>query len=97
MTFQSCQLQLWPFRAANRGEPILGRHGAMPHGDVVCIDSRCIAGEKSRTARYLLDDGLQAVLKFAAELGAGDERAHVERHDHTVLRAQRLQVCQSQG
>ena len=35
----------------------------------------------------LLEDGLQALLELAAELGAGDERAEVERDDPLVLEA----------
>ena len=34
-----------------------------------------------------LEDGLQALLEFAAELGAGDEGAHVEGDDVLVLQA----------
>ena len=33
----------------------------------------------------LLEDGLEAVLELAAELGAGDERAEIERQDLLVL------------
>src|SRR5207244_713634 len=33
----------------------------------------------------LLQDGLQALLELAAELGAGDQRAHVERDDPLLL------------
>ena len=33
------------------------------------------------------EDGLEALFEFAAELGAGDERAHVERDDALVLEA----------
>ncbi len=36
---------------------------------------------------HLLQHGLQALLELAAELGAGDERAHVERDDALVLQA----------
>jgi hypothetical protein len=35
----------------------------------------------------LLEDGLEALLELAAVLRAGDERAHVERHDSPVLQA----------
>ena len=35
----------------------------------------------------LLEDGLEALLELAAELGAGDERAQVERDDPLVLEA----------
>ena len=36
---------------------------------------------------HFLQDGLQALLEFAAELRAGDQRAHVERDDALVLQA----------
>ena len=36
---------------------------------------------------HFLQDGLQALFEFAAELGAGDQRAHVERHHALVLQA----------
>ena len=35
----------------------------------------------------LLEDGLEPLLELAAELGAGDERAEVERDDALVLEA----------
>ena len=35
----------------------------------------------------LLEDGLEPLLELAAELGAGDERAEVERDDPLVLEA----------
>ena len=34
---------------------------------------------------HLLEHGLEALLELAAELGAGDQRAHVERDDALVL------------
>ena len=34
-----------------------------------------------------LEHGLEALLELAAVLGAGDQRAHVERHDPLVLQA----------
>jgi len=37
----------------------------------------------------LLDDGLEAVLKLPAVLGARDERAHVERHERAPLQRRR--------
>ncbi len=36
---------------------------------------------------HLLEHGLEALLEFAAELGAGDQRAQVERHDALLLQA----------
>ena len=36
---------------------------------------------------HFLEDGLEALLELAAELGAGDQRAHVERDDALVLQA----------
>ena len=35
--------------------------------------------------RHLLEDGLHPFLELAAELGSGDERAHVQREDAAVL------------
>ena len=34
---------------------------------------------------HFLQDGLEALFEFAAKLGAGDQRAHIERHDALVL------------
>ena len=34
---------------------------------------------------HFFEDGLQALFEFAAEFGAGDQRAHVERDDLFVL------------
>ena len=39
--------------------------------------------------REVIEDALQAFLEFAAELGAGDQRAHVEREDALVLESLR--------
>src|SRR5262249_37816777 len=38
-------------------------------------------------ALHLLQDGLEPLLELAAELGAGDEGAHVERDEALVLEA----------
>ena len=35
----------------------------------------------------IVEHGLQALLELAAELGAGDQRAHVEREDALALQA----------
>ena len=36
---------------------------------------------------HFFEDGFEALFEFAAELGAGDERAHIERDDALVLQA----------
>ena len=36
---------------------------------------------------YFLEDGFQTLFELTAELGSGDQRAHVERHDLFVLQA----------
>jgi hypothetical protein len=42
-----------------------------------------------RPNRDFLEHGLEALLELAAEFGAGDQRAHVERDDALVLQALR--------
>ncbi len=57
---------------------------AAPAPTTVCSSSMNRMISPSRFLHFL-QHRLEAFLEFAAELGAGDQRAHVERHDAAVL------------
>ena len=67
-------------------EQVAGVHGAFglarAHHGVQLVDEQ---DDLARRFLHLLQHRLEALLEFAAVLGAGDQRAHVERHDALVL------------
>jgi len=69
----------------HRLEKVAGVHGAFglpcPDDGVEFVDEE---DDLAFARRDLLEDGLQALLELAAELGAGDEGAHVEG-DHALF------------
>ena len=69
-------------------EQVAGVHGAFglaraDHG-VQLVDEQ---DDLALGLLHLLEHGLEALLELAAVLGAGDQRAHVERDDALVLQA----------
>ena len=72
----------------HRLEQVGGVHGAL--GRAGADDGVQLVDEQDDLALGVLDlleHGLEALLELAAVLGAGDERAQVERHDALVLEA----------
>ena len=60
-----------------------GRDGAARSDDrVKLIDEEDYL---ALSALHFIKNGLQSLLEFAAELGSGDQRSHVERHHSMVL------------
>ena len=73
-----------------RFEDVAGVHGAL--GGTRAHDGMELIDEQDDLALgllYLLEHGLQAVLKLAAVLGAGDQRAHVELDEVAVAQGAR--------
>ena len=77
------------FAAGEHGlEEVAGVHGAFglprPDDGVELVDEE---DDLAFGRLNLFENGLEALLELAAELGAGDQRAHVERDDALLLQA----------
>ena len=77
------------FAARQHGlEQIARIHGAFgfarAHHGVQLVDKE---NDLAFGGLHFLEHGLEALFEFAAEFGAGDQRAHVERNHALVLQA----------